>query len=516
MRFGLKKVGFLRSSIVTIFVTFLVVSISLGKAYARLNNISLCEGGPSVRYESNVFAYKGEAYFCGNHIESGGELFRSNGTTEGTTVIKDIDIGPGSSSPTAFFEYNNFLFFFAETNLTGPALWRSDGTSSGTKLVRALDIPLQEPTQIIEIGNELLIHFDNKLVRFDGTSSGTYLVDVPVTRGFGSSLAYIPATSFIYNNGNVFFITTNDLYKFELSNNTSTLIYRFPAAMGGILPAQIVENSFANGSFLITDASEDDYRVPVLWESDGSSIGTVLKESNINPLEKLNNGLVFCGNDDNSLYFRRAGDQERTLLQEDIDPDAECGLRFLGFISNSIAFIVGRFSDNDSELWITGGSASSTRKLIDFEVNEFRVSGMTKTPNGVVFRVRDIDKEIAELWNTDGTISGTKKIANVSGSGFTEVSTGAFFHTTDNNQTQLWHTDGTVSGTNFVTKIPDFIDETWAEDQRLYFLINNILWHSDGTSAGTYQLRYETADPEIVLENANRLIPILIFLLNEE
>jgi ELWxxDGT repeat protein len=51
------------------------------------------------------------------------------------TVVKDINPG-GSSEPTAVTAVDGTLFFSADDGTHGDELWQSDGTPAGTTLVR--------------------------------------------------------------------------------------------------------------------------------------------------------------------------------------------------------------------------------------------------------------------------------------------------------------------------------------------------------------------------------------------
>jgi len=46
--------------------------------------------------------------------------------------VKDINPGPGGSSPFGFTVLNNALYFSADDGTNGFELWRSDSTEAGT------------------------------------------------------------------------------------------------------------------------------------------------------------------------------------------------------------------------------------------------------------------------------------------------------------------------------------------------------------------------------------------------
>jgi ELWxxDGT repeat protein len=65
---------------------------------------------------------------------TGTELWSSDGTAAGTTLLKDINPGAASSSPTGLVVAGDALFFVAAEPIHGRELWVSDGTAVGTTL----------------------------------------------------------------------------------------------------------------------------------------------------------------------------------------------------------------------------------------------------------------------------------------------------------------------------------------------------------------------------------------------
>ena len=57
------------------------------------------------------------------------------------TLVKDINAGTDQSNPTAKCVYNGYVYFAASTgvSLTNRELWRSDGTEAGTTLVKDIN-----------------------------------------------------------------------------------------------------------------------------------------------------------------------------------------------------------------------------------------------------------------------------------------------------------------------------------------------------------------------------------------
>ena len=70
--------------------------------------------------------------------EGGGDkLYRSDGTYDGTHIVKDIDNGP--SNPNRLTNENGMLFFAADSADHSNELWKSDGTEEKTVLVKDIN-----------------------------------------------------------------------------------------------------------------------------------------------------------------------------------------------------------------------------------------------------------------------------------------------------------------------------------------------------------------------------------------
>ena len=78
-------------------------------------------------------------FFTANDGVHGKELWVSDGTAAGTTIVKDINVGLGDGFDSRlvleFFEFENELIFRATDGVHGQELWVSDGTSSGTQMI---------------------------------------------------------------------------------------------------------------------------------------------------------------------------------------------------------------------------------------------------------------------------------------------------------------------------------------------------------------------------------------------
>lgn len=114
-------------------------------------------------------------YFAFRGLEVGEEVWRSDGTAEGTSVVRDIAPGLAGSDPHLEIAWQNRLFF---TTDDGRAMWSSDGTADGTRRLADLDsTATRGSSRFLGLNDELLFRFipaaRSRVYRTDGTPEGT-------------------------------------------------------------------------------------------------------------------------------------------------------------------------------------------------------------------------------------------------------------------------------------------------------------------------------------------------------
>lgn len=123
-----------------------------GTAEGTVQLSSLNEIGGEVDFNNGVAIYNGEAYFSAYNNTDGSELWKTDGTIEGTTMVKNIHPS-GSSNPNGFGIHNNILFFIANDGTHGQELWKTDGTEEGTVMVKDIAEGTTDGAEELEEGN---------------------------------------------------------------------------------------------------------------------------------------------------------------------------------------------------------------------------------------------------------------------------------------------------------------------------------------------------------------------------
>jgi ELWxxDGT repeat protein len=146
--------------------------------------------GPAASSLADLTNVNGILYFRADDGVHGVELWKSDGTPGGTVMVADINPGPASSFGPAFTDlpgglanFNGTLFFAATDGVHGLELWKSDGTAAGTTMVADINpgIYHSDPTNLTVVNGTLYFQATSntsswQLWKSDGTTSGTVMV----------------------------------------------------------------------------------------------------------------------------------------------------------------------------------------------------------------------------------------------------------------------------------------------------------------------------------------------------
>ena len=106
------------------------------------------------------------------------ELWATDGTAAGTHLLKDINPGPSSGQPVFQTLFKNKIYFSADDGSNGRELWVTDGTVSGTRMFKDIEPGSASsfPSSFVVMGNTLYFRASSALWKTDGTDAGTVKV----------------------------------------------------------------------------------------------------------------------------------------------------------------------------------------------------------------------------------------------------------------------------------------------------------------------------------------------------
>lgn len=452
---------------------------------------------PSLRMFSALTPLGDDVFFAATDDEHGRALWKSDGTPEGTVLVKVLNptdtVTPGNGAPYGdtygqFAAAGRRLFFSIDDGTHGIEPWVSDGTTAGTHLVRDVH-PGPTGSEITELeGRGSTLFFTlagaraTRLWKSDGTRAGTVRV---------RSLDAAPVDpSGLYTwHRNVFFVAG-----------------KTGAGVG-----------------------------PALWKSDGSARGTRMVKDIRTGSPYLNprighfagghTRLYFTANDgatmgdDNTGIWRTDGTRTGTRYVRNIDPGRSAWdaprpePEQLTTLGDRLLF-----TDTDcthgQEPWSSDGTFDGT-VLLDLDPRPApspESCGSSSYPQALItfhdaFHLAARVEGRNILFRSDGTPAGTTPVADLPPSQYASsyfvqdaVAGDRLFlgiHNPGNLGeplvSTLWVSDGTATGTG---EVHDFaaagqtIGSLTRSGATLFFLVGSpdgstALWTSDGTSAGT-------------------------------
>ena len=400
----------------------------------------------------------------------GSQLWASDGTADGTAVLKRFDLetrdafdgsGAGSASFVSQAILDGFIYFPADDGIHGTELWKTDGTAAGTRLVAdvtegatgstidivgvgggklffsayagpstwepgdvgiyATDGGAENPTLVgtgrysdfAMLGGVLFMReYDGRIVRTDGTPQGTFLVADSASSG-----GHLGAVG--------------DRVFFEVSvggsdPSTRSLMIRSTDASGDVrdvvLPGDPLLEAGVDGLFeafgtlCVTQLAWQASTLLKLDGSGGISAVTAVDYS-IERARAVVGGLLFHAlDDDGTLEIRTSdGTPAGTQVLASFANNSNDGWVWIDSMHpwrSGVVFTLGRSGVGNAptrrELWYSDGSPAGTVAIVDgIEAFEGVAGGK------LVYRATDAEG-VGRLFLTDGTPAGTSPLPAVS------------------------------------------------------------------------------------------------------
>lgn len=367
--------------------------------------------GPAGSDPTGLTAVGGVLYFAANDGTHGAELWKSDGTAQGTMIVRDIVPGSLGSSPESLVLAGGRLFFTATTPESGNELWMSDGSADGTVLVKDIHPGAFGSAVPYLVSQGSLVYFTafdgvsgQEPWRSDGTAAGTFrLADLGPGDQSGSPWGYVAAGPYVF---------------FTAAAGSSPGVYRTDGTIGGTLrlaPPGLPVASGGKVFFTSWSAASGEE----LWVSDGTPAGTRLvadirpgpESALVNGITPLGTGVVFSANDGatgNEPWFSD-GSAAGTTRLADIHGDDLVTVGPAQFTSlGAEALFIAQSAVHGPSLWATDGSQAGTRLVKDFVPGpEGALVEVVGKAGLFVYLRADDGVHGRELWRTDGTTDGT-------------------------------------------------------------------------------------------------------------
>jgi ELWxxDGT repeat protein len=369
--------------------------------------------GPLGSFPGDLTVVGQTLFFVADGGTTGRELWKSDGTEEGTDLVMDIWPGPEGSKPSELTSVGSVLFFAADDGENGSELWASNGTTFGTVLV--MDIwPGPEgskPSELTSVGSVLFFAADDEehgseLWTSNGTTGETYLIG-DIRPGFeGSS-----PRNFVNVGGTLFFTANDSIVGDELWKRNDAL--DVTALVKDIRPGPessgLIHLTAVNGSLFFTalgDTTDNE-----LWKSDGTTSGTVVVKdifpgpggSKPSHLTAVGEKLFFVANDGvaGRELWKSDGTLHGTVLLKDIRPGVQSSAASELTAAGETLFFLANDGITGKELWMSDGTSDGTFRVRDIRFGSATSGARYLTAAGeTVFFAADDGGTGEELWRT--------------------------------------------------------------------------------------------------------------------
>ena len=422
-------------------------------------------------FDPHPASFGGLTYFTAVDPVHGAELWTTDGTALGTHLFKDINPGFLNSIPSMMGVSGAQLFFVANDGVHGSELWVSDGTAAGTHMARDI---------------------------MPGGGSGQSSLNLTGTPVFGDSMIFVAYDGISPPvNGTQLWISTG----------TEAGTRLFSDAFAG------ADGRYAvSGSRLFYTTSPDNTGEH-LWVSDGTPGGT--HEITQIPGTSFNIDLfntatlgnnVFFGADDGvhgKELWKSDGTAAGTFMLKDIVAGATSSQPGSFEVANGKLFFEITTNGSDGQIWTTDGTAANTVEISQ-PAWTFRPLIRAASGNSVYFSGSETGGGNYHLYATDGTAPVLLDPGSTSSPGdFAPLNGGLVFTDTDSTHgTELWFSGGTTATTGMVADInpsgsSQIANMTLAGNHVFFTAFDGThateLWVSDGTAAGTHLLKSDAA-----------------------
>ncbi|HHM12753.1 MAG TPA: hypothetical protein ENJ16_04310, partial [Planctomycetaceae bacterium] len=369
-------------------------------------------------------------YFAATTPQAGTELWKTDGTAAGTSLVRDIVPGADGSLPLELTSVDDILFFSVlqsgDPN-EARALWVSDGTEPGTHRVDDSGTGgIANPQVLMPFAGQLFFVTNDGGARLwattgEGTNVGLKLIS---TTGQLSHLTIV--RSLVVGN-NLYLAGRNAANQWELWRIGAANPVRdieWVGTFDDIIEDRhddLLQNAAAVGDVLYFAARDN--RGVELWKTDGQSgAGHTERVADLNPGSRSSNPHALAGVGDR-LFFLASDSNPTTQVKVWVSDGTKAGtfpvpstptMPVTSASTNEGRSISGRYvftidGPDTVSLMTTKGDGLTT--LLSLPVTGNRIGYLTPVDNQLLFEV--VDSQVAaspQLYATDMTVRGTRSL----------------------------------------------------------------------------------------------------------
>ena len=508
-------------------------------------------------YENN-----GYIFFFGNSANYGREIWKTDGSIAGTTVVKDINSGINSSIVYGYekmYNFNNKIVFIARDSNYNLGLWSTDGNEINTINFYTLTNNSTFYDFDFQNYNKLLFTVNGDLWKTDGTFIGTNLIYNSISTI--NKLSYYKNKIYIDTNTNLFYVNQLDQVN-PLTNSNNTVF-------------QTISSS-NNGNYLALKEYNNNSS-PIYFYDNSNILQTNIKFANDSKFIEYQNRLIFSGYIDSYIDFYTTYKNTELFsydplnnisnIEKDLIYNSYGTPRYHTEVNGEVYFLskdgyyyqVYKIDTNDnlvklsnnleetfpdnilkykpvtvsgnfiyfhnSKIYRTNTATSSTDQILP-PANEKIYGIYPPNNNKVIIKTYNSSDKYMRIWSLENNSTNfslliEKYVNNMPSSllnvdnDFVKTDTGIYFKMINNSTTEIWKSDGTLSNTIKITEIGSI----YAFNCFLGILNNKVFFANNlYTSLQNSELYYidDSSNQKFLIQNNYRFIDGNSFVANDK
>jgi trimeric autotransporter adhesin len=513
----------------------LTYAISFAQLPTLIKNINpITTDVSSSSFPKKGVVCNGNYYFPATDY-NGNELWKTNGISFATSLIKDINsvFENSPSNPNLFTIFGNSFYFFTGTDIN-----INKYNTSTNQFSNVFAYPGVRPTEAVKQGDNIFFagdaYFGNgiELLRFNTITNSLSIYDINVGVNNSNPKNLMVKGDTIYfaaNNG----INGNELWMFDVVSDNVSMVKDINVGAASSNP-----HDFLLQNDILFFSAANGINGVELWTSDGDAAGTDMfadinglnsgaDSSNPNHKILFNNKVYFSASngitgvelwvaDYNSLSFS---------LISDINPTGNSNPAKFGFKqAGSFLYFDADDGSVGDELWVTDGTGAGTQLVEDINPSgNSTPMDMYNLNDTLIFTAYDGGATGWQIYRSKSTNGSTNIIQNIQPPSadtirISGVYNGYVYFGADNGTIgeELWKTKGLSANTSLVKDINAGSginsDVYWMEPYNsfMYFVArkdDSYQWglhRTDGTTAATTEVKAPDANFAMTFEQGKK------------